>query len=223
MATHSFNVFIGPNRRVAGDPGRWQSFQAEAGKAGHETRAVQMIGGSTPMQHWNQGEGDESKNIAKHALRQGGVDVFTMSPNARMPEDGIDLFGDFVRETNPQARILAGVMVGLGWDRNHSERRRQRLTDVHQRRSRQGLDRAAQDLAQSRLALSRGVTNTAARHQHARPADGLHRSVFARRLHSARTHHSQRSSRHQGSARDLGRDGTSADADRQSRHLRGLP
>jgi hypothetical protein len=106
MATHSFNVFIGPNRRVAGDPGPLAKLAAEAGKNGHEILAVQMIGGSTPMQHWNQGNGDDAKNIAKAALGKGGVDVFTMSPNARMPEEGIDLFADFVRKTNPDARIL---------------------------------------------------------------------------------------------------------------------
>lgn len=39
----------------------------EAGITGQEFLAVQMIGGSTPMQHWNQCDGDESKNIAKAA------------------------------------------------------------------------------------------------------------------------------------------------------------
>jgi hypothetical protein len=58
------------------------------------------------MQHWKQGDGDDTKNIAKVALGKGGVDVFTMSPNARMPEEGIDLFGDLVIKTNPNARIL---------------------------------------------------------------------------------------------------------------------
>jgi hypothetical protein len=117
MATHSFNVFIGPNRRVQGDPGPLAKLAAEAGKEGHEMLAVQMIGGSTPMQHWNQGGGDDSKNIAKVALNKGGVDVFTMSPNARMPEDGIDLFGDLVIRTNPGARILVQASWSA-WDGN---------------------------------------------------------------------------------------------------------
>jgi hypothetical protein len=115
MATHSFNVFIGPNRRIAGDAGPLAKLAAEAGKAGHEMLAVQMIGGSTPMQHWNQGSGDDTQNIAKVALKKGGVDVFTMSPNARMPEEGIDLFGDLVRETNPNARILVQASWAA-WD-----------------------------------------------------------------------------------------------------------
>jgi hypothetical protein len=129
MATHSFNVFVGPGRvapaaPAAGatptatgptpaaapqiNPGPLAALAAERGKAGHETLAVQMIGGSTPMQHWKQGDGDDAKNIAKAALVKGGpaVDVFTMSPNAIMPEPGIDLFGAFVIKTNPNARIM---------------------------------------------------------------------------------------------------------------------
>lgn len=121
MATHSFNVFIGPTRsREANSevkPGPLAALAAERGKNGHENLAVQMIGGSTPMQHWNQGEGDDSKNIAKVALRKGGVDVFTMSPNARMPEEGIDLFGDLVIKTNPNARILVQNSWSA-WDGN---------------------------------------------------------------------------------------------------------
>ena len=112
MATHSFNVFVGPSRSrdaaVAPTPGPLAALAAERGKAGHETLAVQMIGGSTPMQHWKQGDGDDAKNIAKAALLAGGdtVDVFTMSPNAKMPEEGIDLFGDFVIKHNRNARIM---------------------------------------------------------------------------------------------------------------------
>jgi hypothetical protein len=105
MATHSFNVFIGPNTR-SGDVGPLAKLVAEAEIEGHENLGIQMIGGSTPMQHWNQGDGDDSENLAKVALRAGGVDVFTMSPNAIMPEEGIDLFADLMIETNPQGRIL---------------------------------------------------------------------------------------------------------------------
>jgi hypothetical protein len=121
MATHSFNVFIGPTRsrepNAEVKPGPLAALAEERGKKGHENLAVQMIGGSTPMQHWNQGDGDDSKNIAKVALKKGGVDVFTMSPNARMPEEGIDLFGDLVIKTNPKARILVQNSWSA-WDGN---------------------------------------------------------------------------------------------------------
>ena len=123
MATHSFNVFIGPSRsREANSeakPGPLAALAAERNKTGHESLAVQMIGGSTPMQHWNQGNGDDSKNIAKVALQKGGVDVFTMSPNALMPEPGIDLFGDLVIQTNPNARIMVQNSWSA-WDGNGS-------------------------------------------------------------------------------------------------------
>src|SRR4051812_13004760 len=50
MATHSFNVFVGPSRGGAGagaapNPGPLAALAVERGKAGHETLAVQMIGG----------------------------------------------------------------------------------------------------------------------------------------------------------------------------------
>lgn len=100
-----------PSRATAGQPTGTPlltKLTNEAGLAGQEFLAVQMIGGSTPMQHWNQCGGDETRNIAKAALLANGdkVDVFTMSPNARMPEEGIDLFGDLVIKHNPNARIL---------------------------------------------------------------------------------------------------------------------
>jgi len=123
MATHSFNVFIGPTRSRDANaevkPGPLAALAAERGKAGHQNMAVQMIGGSTPMQHWNQGNGDDSKNIAKVALSKGGLDVFTLSPNALMPEPGIDLFGDLVIKTNPNARILVQNSWSA-WDGNGS-------------------------------------------------------------------------------------------------------
>ncbi|MDZ4759669.1 MAG: hypothetical protein SGJ21_01175 [Alphaproteobacteria bacterium] len=112
MATHSFNVFVGPrgpnarNPDAPASPGPLAALAAERGKAGHDTLAVQMIGGSTPMQHWNQGDGDDARNIAKAALVKGSIDVLTMSPNATMPEPGIDLFGDLVIKSNPNARIM---------------------------------------------------------------------------------------------------------------------
>lgn len=122
MATHSFNLFVGPawtdrTFTTRKNEGPLAALAMEAGKLGHETRAVQMIGGSTPMQHWDQGGDDDTKNIAKAALNVGGVDVFTMSPNRIMPEPGIDLFGDYVIKTNPDARILVQNSWS-GWDGN---------------------------------------------------------------------------------------------------------
>jgi hypothetical protein len=118
MATHSFNVFIGPNAR-SGDSGPLTRLAQEAELADHDNLGIQMIGGSTPMQHWSQGDGDDSKNLAKVGLRAGGVDVFTMSPNSVMPEEGVDLFADLMIETNPQGRILVQNSWSP-WDGNGS-------------------------------------------------------------------------------------------------------
>lgn len=121
MATHSFSVFIGPNTWRStvdasnADAGPLARLAAERNKRGHEAVAVQMIGGSTPMQHWTQGDGNDAANIAKAALRNGGIDVLTLSPNRTIPEQGIDLFGNFVIETNPNARILA-QNSWMAWD-----------------------------------------------------------------------------------------------------------
>ena len=136
MATHSFNVFIStdpnraaPTRTQAVTPGGAAAPAAaattaaapaatgvplltqltnERGITGQKFLAVQMIGGSTPMQHWNEGNGDDSKNRAKAALSANGdkVDVFTMSPNAIMPEPGIDNFGNYIIAHNKNARIM---------------------------------------------------------------------------------------------------------------------
>lgn len=106
IAGHSFNVFIcSPLEALA----------KEAGIAGHTTYGVQFIGNSTPLQHWNQAT-DET-NIAKRALRTGELDVFTMSPNATMPEEAIDKFADLAQQTNPDIRILI-QQSWAAWDGN---------------------------------------------------------------------------------------------------------
>ena len=106
IAGHSFNVFIcAPLEALA----------KEAGLQGHTTYGVQFIGNSTPMQHWNQGT-DET-NIAKRALRTGELDVFTMSPNAQMPEEAIDKFADLAAQTTPNIRLLV-QQSWSAWDGN---------------------------------------------------------------------------------------------------------
>ncbi len=63
----------------------------------------QMIGGSRVIQHWNL---PDDKNKAKAALREGKVDVITLSPHMLLPDEGIDNFTKFGLEQNPKLRVL---------------------------------------------------------------------------------------------------------------------
>ena len=92
---HSFHMFIvRPLITLA----------KEAGIKGHWAEGWDMIGGSTPMQHWERG-GDE--NEVKKALATGKVEVLTLASNVVVPEPAIDLFADLAVEHNPNVRVLA--------------------------------------------------------------------------------------------------------------------
>lgn len=73
---------------------------------GHQWAGRQSIGGSRVMQHWDL---PDEKNIAKTALRAGGVDVLTMAPNWIVPDEAIDRFVDLGLEKNPQLRAFVQV------------------------------------------------------------------------------------------------------------------
>jgi len=76
---------------------------AEAASIAHVNAGQQMIGGSRVIQHWDL---PEEKNRAKAALRESKVDVLTLSPNALMPDPGIDHFTKLGLEKNPALRVL---------------------------------------------------------------------------------------------------------------------
>jgi hypothetical protein len=63
----------------------------------------QMIGGSQVIQHWIL---PDDKNEAKRALREGLVDVLTVSPNLMLPDPGIENFARLGLEANPKLRVL---------------------------------------------------------------------------------------------------------------------
>ena len=91
---HSFHMFVvRPLIRLA----------KEAGVQGHWAQGWDMIGGSTPMQHWERGGED---NEVKRALATGQVQVLTLSTNIRVPEPAVDLFADLAVKHNPDVRIL---------------------------------------------------------------------------------------------------------------------
>lgn len=73
---------------------------------GHRLAARQMIGGSTVTQHWDL---PDDKNTAKTTLRGGGIDVMTMSPNWKVPDEAIGRFVDLGLEKNPTMRFYVQV------------------------------------------------------------------------------------------------------------------
>jgi hypothetical protein len=76
---------------------------AEAAGIAHVNAGQQMIGGSRVIQHWNL---PETRNVAKTALREGKVDVLTLSPHNQLPDPGIDHFTRLGLEKNPALRVL---------------------------------------------------------------------------------------------------------------------
>ena len=96
VCAHSFMIFTS------------RLLPAMAGAAGfrYASAGQQMIGGSRVIQHWNL---PDDKNLAKAALREGNVDVLTLSPNMQMPDEGIDLFVNLALKHRPDIRVL-GVL-----------------------------------------------------------------------------------------------------------------
>jgi ribosomal protein S16 len=76
---------------------------AELGGLPHLKAGQQMIGGSRTLQHW---QVPDERNEAKKALREGRVDVLTLSPQMLLPDEGIDLFTRLGLEKNPNLRVL---------------------------------------------------------------------------------------------------------------------
>jgi hypothetical protein len=76
---------------------------AEAAGIGWQGAGKQMIGGSRVIQHW---EVPDEDNEAKKALREGRVDILTLSPHLLLPDEGIDRFTRLGLEKNPKLRVL---------------------------------------------------------------------------------------------------------------------
>ena len=75
----------------------------ESAGIGYQDAGRQMIGGSRVIQHW---EISDEKNRAKQVLRDGAVDVLTVSPHMLLPDAGIDNFTKLGLEKNPKLRVL---------------------------------------------------------------------------------------------------------------------
>src|SRR6187431_2742473 len=77
---HSFHMFV---------PQRVASAAKAAGVTQYALAGQQGIGGSRVIQHWDKKAED---NKAKMALEKAAVDVFTMAPHLKIPDEGIDRF-----------------------------------------------------------------------------------------------------------------------------------
>ena len=90
---HSFHVFVYT---------MLPELAESAGIKDQEMVGVSRIGGSRVLQHWDV---PDDKNIARPALRDGKVDVLTLSP-IWLPDDGIEKFITLAAEHNPNVRVL---------------------------------------------------------------------------------------------------------------------
>jgi hypothetical protein len=91
---HSFHMFV---------PGRVALMAKAAGAKEYQQAGTQGIGGSRVIQHWDKDKGD---NKARQALEKGDVDVFTMAPHLKVPDEGIDRFVELGLKHNPKMRFL---------------------------------------------------------------------------------------------------------------------
>jgi hypothetical protein len=91
---HSFHMFV---------PGRVAQMTKASGVKEYQLAGAQGLGGSRVQQHWDL---VAEKNQAKKALEKGDVDVFTMAPNVKMPDEGIDRFAELGLKHNPKLRLL---------------------------------------------------------------------------------------------------------------------
>jgi hypothetical protein len=89
---HSFHYWI---------PDILSDMAKSAGIKGHEAVGLSAIGGSRVVQHWDV---PDEKNKAKAALRDGKVDVLTLSP-MHQPDDGIAKFAELGLKGNPTIRV----------------------------------------------------------------------------------------------------------------------
>lgn len=91
---HSFHMFV---------PARVALTAKAAGIDTYQLAGTQGIGGSRVIQHWDK---DKGENQARKALEKGDVDVFTMAPHLKIPDEGIDHFVELGLKHNPKMRFL---------------------------------------------------------------------------------------------------------------------
>jgi hypothetical protein len=96
VCAHSFMVFTATRLPALADAARFPLHLS----------GRQMIGGSRVLQHWELPE-------AKAALKEGRVDVLTLSPHFQIPDEGIDWFTKLGLQKNPKLRVY--VQASWPW------------------------------------------------------------------------------------------------------------
>jgi len=91
-AGHSFHVFVAD---ILPELAR------SAGIAGHVSLGAQFLGGSRTVEHWDL---PAAANAAREALRNGRVDVLTLSPTVH-PDPGVGHFARLAVAHNPDVRV----------------------------------------------------------------------------------------------------------------------
>ncbi len=89
---HSFHIWVSP---------LLNELAKNAGIQGHEVPGKSSIGGSTVLKHW---EVPDALQQAKPALRDGKVDVLTLSP-IWLPDEGIEKFATLAVQGNPHIKV----------------------------------------------------------------------------------------------------------------------
>lgn len=124
---HSFHMFV---------PVIMERMVKTADVKEYKQAGKQGLGGSRVQQHWDLAE---EKNQAKRALEKGDVDIFTMAPNVKMPDEGIDRFAELGLKHNPKMRFLVqeSWVPGDGLEKRISNNTQRDETNLAQLRSEQ--------------------------------------------------------------------------------------
>jgi len=95
---HSFHVFL---------PSPVAKLAQEAGIKGHSSLGFDMIGASTPCQHWKKGgEGATDTNTVKEVLKAGKADVLTLATQQAAPEECIPKFTNLAFQHRKDIHVM---------------------------------------------------------------------------------------------------------------------
>jgi hypothetical protein len=106
-------------------PGILGGVAKDAGIKDHKHIGTSSIGGSRTLQHWDQ---PDDKNKTKAALKEGTVDVLTLSPIFH-PDEGIDNFVELGLKHNAHLRVTVQAfwLPYDVYDRNYQKKKPEKV------------------------------------------------------------------------------------------------